>query len=179
MKLNGLIWFKKGLSFAIACLVLPLCLIVQQIPGLFVLGGVKPILILPAVIAFASLYRSAALSAVLGLICGLGWDILVGRSIGYFSFFLFAVAVIIHHRHLKTDVKVGGFMLEVTIATALLCLIELIFFSYMPGYETVADTFSNLTLPTILFTGIFSPVVFAIFNAIMLLNNKKGEGSEI
>ncbi len=179
MKLNGLAWLRKGVSIIIASLILLLCLIIQQVPGLFVLGGVKPILILPAIIAYASLYRSAALSSIFGIICGLGWDIFIGRSIGYFGFFLFVVAVIIHHRHLIIPVTIGSFMMEVTITTSLLCLIELVFFSYMPGYETVTETFSNLTLPTILFTGLFSPVVFAMFSLVKHLQSRKEDIGEI
>ncbi len=177
MKTTGIILAKNITAVLLASLILPFCLVLQQLPGLFALGGIKPILIIPAVIAYSSFSRSAMLSSVLGLLCGLGWDIFMGRSVGYFGVFLFAVAVVTHYSYLNRSVQVGNYMMQVTIAAALLCSVDLLFFGFMLNYGAVSRTFTEFTLPTILYTGLFSPVVYGLLKvAFKLQEGRRDEG---
>ncbi len=170
---------RKVTALLIASLILPLCLLLQQVPGLFVIGGIKPILIIPAVVVYSSLSRFSVFSASISFLCGLGWDILVGRSFGYFGVFLFVVAIIAHHYHNEKPIMVGSFMLEVTAVSALLCILDLFFYGFMIGYSTITETFTEYTLPTILYTGLFSPTVYAVLRLTFKLGGERVVKNEI
>ncbi len=169
--------FSPTIAFLLASLVVPLCLMLQQIPGLFALGGIKPILLIPAVIAHTALARNPAISAALGLVFGMTWDIFSGQPLGYFGIYLLIIAAIISQYHQDHPVTVGGFMLQTTAVTAILCCIDLFIFGYMLGYGGVGITFSAHTLPTILYTGLFSPAVFGLVKLALSIKIKGADES--
>ncbi len=64
-------------------------------------------------------------------------------------------------------------MMQTTAAAAILCCADLFIFGYMLGYGGVWATFSGHTLPTILYTGLFSPAVFGLVKLAYSVKVKK------
>ncbi len=142
----------------------------QQTPGLFEIGGVKPMLLLPAVFALAAATKSPTLCGLIGLLFGLGWEVLAGRFVGYFSLFLMigAVFMSLYRREVAQEdyfdehLSTVDFILCTTVASAILCLGDLLIFGYLADYSSIGSTFSRHTLPTVLYTGLLSPIPYLI-----------------
>ncbi len=150
----------KNLTIPLGLLSVLICFVLQQTPGLFEIGGVKPILILPAVFALAATSKSPTLSGIAGLFFGLGWELLAGRFTGYLALLLMSGAVFMSVYWRRENLTTVNFILHTTFACALLTVGDLLVFEYLLGYGSPLFAFSRHTLPIILYTGIVSPLLY-------------------
>ena len=100
----------------------------QTMPGLFTIGGAKPIFILPLCLAVA-LFEGEYAGALFGAVCGLLWDYTAGRTVGLLALGLLVlgfVASIIVRMYLQETS--ANFLLLVAGSALLLLSTDFLFF---------------------------------------------------
>jgi len=151
-----------AVKYAVYALVLLILYVLQTTPGLFAIRGITPILVVPAAIAIAMHEGELAggfYGALAGLFCDMSGRVLFGFNGLFISFFcVVAGLLVIHlmHSNLRNCILfVAGTML----ATSSLEF----FFGYgIWGHENAWRIYVFLTLPTVLYTVIVSPLLFLI-----------------
>ncbi len=154
----------QNLTIPIGVLSVLFCFVLQQTPGLFEIGGVKPIPLVPAVLALSATSRAPTFSALVGLVAGFAWEIAAGRIVGYFALFLMISAAFVAVYWQRDGLSAVNFILHSTLAVAIICLSDLLVSEYLMGYSSVTATFSLHTLPTVLYTGFVSPIIYLLCN---------------
>ena len=132
----------------------------QTIPGLFTIGGAKPIFILPLCLAVA-LFEGEYAGALFGAVCGLLWDYTAGRTVGLLALGLLVlgfVASIIVRMYLQETS--ANFLLLVAGSALLLLSTDFLFFYAMRGYPNGLQQYCTVVLPTLIFTAALSPLAF-------------------
>ena len=144
-------------------LLMLLCTVLQTTPGLFQLGGAKPLWLLPLALAVA-VEEDEFAGGIFGAVCGLMWDYTAGRTVGMlalellvFCFLLSAVMQL----YFKTSIP--NFALLASAASLLVLSLDWLFFYYMPGYSGAVERYLWFVLPTVVLT---IPVCFAVFWAV-------------
>ena len=138
----------------------------QTMPGLFTIGGAKPIFILPLCLAVA-LFEGEYAGALFGAVCGLLWDYTAGRTVGMLALELlllcFALSVLVQ---VYLQGSTWNFALIGT-GTALVVLsLDWLFFYYMPGYSWALSRWLTFVLPSAVMTLVPSLVLFSLVRRI-------------
>lgn len=142
------------------CLLFLLLYIVQTVPGLFQIYGVKPNLLIPAAIALAMFegeFLGGIYGALAGLLCDMGGVLLFGFN-GFLTC-LYCIAVGLLIIYLMRCNPLGCVLF-----TALFMLsrgsLEFLFAYGMWGYENVWKLYLYQTLPEAAYTAVVSPILF-------------------
>ena len=123
----------------------------QTMPGLFTIGGAKPIFILPLCLAVA-LFEGEYAGALFGAVCGLLWDYTAGLLV-----LGFASSIIVRMYLQETS---ANFLLLVAGSALLLLSTDFLFFYAMRGYPNGLQQYCTVVLPTLIFTAALSPLAF-------------------
>ena len=133
--------------------------ILQATPGLFVLFGIKPVLILPVCIAVAS-FEDEYNSAFLGAFAGLLWDLSSGRIAGFFAilftFCCFAASVVFKS-YLRQNVR--NLALVNFAAISVLLMADFLFHYLMYNIAGAWIVLVTNLLPTVVYTAAVSALM--------------------
>ncbi|MEG1932314.1 MAG: rod shape-determining protein MreD [Pygmaiobacter sp.] len=147
---------KRNLTIAAkhGCYLLTLffAYVLQTVPGLFSIGGIKPVLLVPLAITIAA-FEGEFVGALYGMLAGLLWEIAAGRTIGGFSILLLAlcfvcgvsVALYLRRTVLNLSLLSAGCLL-------LLCSSDFIFSYWLQGYSGIAGVYFLRMLPTVCYS---------------------------
>ena len=151
---------SQRLKWGCYILLLVVCTVLQTMPGLFTIGGAKPIFILPLCLAVA-LFEGEYAGALFGAVSGLLWDYTAGRTVGLLALGLlllgFAASIIVRMFLQETP---ANFLLLVAGAALLLLSTDFLFFYAMRGYPNGLQRYCTVVLPTLIFTAALSPLAF-------------------
>lgn len=126
--------------------------VVQTTPGLFSLGGVKPVWLVALAVVIAT-QEGEFVGALYGGLAGFFWELAAGRSMGFFSIFLlmlcFATAIVftlyLRATLLNVSLAVGTVML-------FLCSIDFVFSYWLQGHGGTGWIYLYRILPVTLYT---------------------------
>lgn len=143
-----------------------LIFIVQSTPGILQIMGVKPILLIPAMVSVA-MYEGEFVGGVFGLLAGMLCDLGAFSFYGLYSMLLLLAGVftglmVIYwmHRSHRTA-------LLLVFCTAALCGLIRFYFDYgLWQYEGITRLFLEQTLPGLVYTVIATPVFFWFYGRI-------------
>lgn len=151
-------FFKWG-SYS---LILFLFYILQTMPGLFELWGVKPVLIMSLAVCI-SMFEDVLPSAVFGMAAGLLWDISSDKLFGFngLIFLVISAAVSLLCIYYLRSKLLNSLMF---IGAAALCqgFIDYAFYYVLWGYSGVSKILYLHILPTALYTAAVTPLVFLL-----------------
>jgi cell shape-determining protein MreD len=148
------------LRHAVYCLLFLILYVVQTVPGLFVIRGIKPIWVIPAAIALAMFegeFIGGIYGAAAGLLCDIGGFLLFGFNGFLTCVYCIAVGLLVIY---LMRCNMLGCMMFVFIFMLLRGSLEFLFLYGMWGYDDVWRIYVNQTLPTVLFSTLISPIVF-------------------
>ena len=153
------IYIAKYLAYVLILLIL---YVLQTTPGLFVIFGTKPMLVVPAAIAIAMYEGELAgglYGAFAGLLCDMGSSMLFGFNGLFLAFFCIAAGLaIIHLMHCN----VWNAMFFVALTMLATRSAEFLFGYGMWGHENVWMIYVRQTLPLIVYTTLVTPLMFWI-----------------
>lgn len=138
----------------------------QTTPNLFEFFGIKPVLILPLIVAI-SMYEKVMESAAIGMFAGFLWDISSDKLFGFNAIILFLIATtvsLICIYYLQT--KLFNFVIFCILALAIQGGLDYFFYYKIWQYENSQIIFTNNIFPTIIYTIIISPIFFIIIRKI-------------
>lgn len=142
-KRNKILAARWGLYFFIL-----LCgAALQSTPGFLAFGQVKPYFILGVCLAVA-MHEGEFYGALFGMVGGLLWDYIAGRTVGMFGIGLMFVcwfASVLVQLYLKPG-KTNFFLLNVGCGL-LMTGVDFLFFHIMPGYPGARDAFLGVVVP--------------------------------
>lgn len=158
--------FRPVIKWMLYSLLLLLCYILQTIPGLFEIFGIKPVLVAGAAFC-VSMYESPMASAVYSMLAGLLWDISSDKLFGFngfifLTFGLFISLLCIYYLHTKllnSLMFCGAAMLSQG-------LLDYLFYYSVWGYENVSIMLIYHILPTIAYSLLLVPVFYYIVRRI-------------
>ena len=157
MKNTKLTLFVKYTAYALLLLIL---YVLQTTPGLFVVFGVKPMLLVPAAIAIAmhdGEFTGGFYGALAGLLCDMNSHLLFGFNGLFVAFFCIAAGLLVVY---LTYCNIGGMILFVFMAMLARGGVEYLFAYGMWGYEDVGKIFIFKMLPVIIYTTATAPLFF-------------------
>ncbi len=134
----------------------------QTTPRLFQILGIKPILIVPLIVAI-SMYEKVIESASIGMVAGFLWDISSDKLFGFNAIILFLISItisLICIYYLQT--KLFNFVLFCTLALFIQGGLDYFFYYRIWQYENSQLVFTYSILPTIIYTIIISPIFFLL-----------------
>ncbi len=148
------------LKYTLYALILLLLYVLQSTPGLFAIGGVKPNLLIPAVVMIAMRegeFIGGIYGAFAGLFCDLGMLVLFGFN--GIIFLVCAVAVGLLCIYLVRKTLLNAVWL--TAAVAALQQLLYYFFSYgIWNYENTQILLLHRIIPSILYTAALAPLYY-------------------
>lgn len=136
--------------------------VLQTMPGFLTIGGVKPIFILPVAMAVA-LCENEFSGAIFGAFCGLVWDMLAGRVMGFFAIGVMVCAFtvsVVAQLYLKENNT--NFVLLSGAACFIVTGFDFLFRYLMQGYPNALIYYISVILPMIIFTSAISPLFLII-----------------
>lgn len=145
---------------ALHVLLLLLLYVLQTVPGLFVLFGVKPILVIPAAIALAMFegeFAGGIYGALAGLLCDTGGFSLFGFNGFITAICCMAAGLLVFH---LMRCNLLSCMLFVLVTLFLRGSIEYFFSFGMWNYENALSLYTRFTLPTVLYSALAAPFSF-------------------
>lgn len=155
-----------AIKWACYALVLLVAATLQTTPGLFVLGGVRPVFILPVCLGVA-VYEGEYPGAAFGAVGGLLWDFTAGRVSGLLAievmFACFAAAILVE---LYLRVNTMNFVIINGCGGLLLLSLDFLFYYYMQGYASPASRYFSVVLPMVVFSAALSPFAMLIVQRI-------------
>lgn len=144
----------------ITSLIYAACLLQSTVLEHIEIYGIRPNLLLIVAIS-AAITRSDLEAAFMGLFCGLGMDILIGRSLGWYglSFFLinFAIGQINSKLYRENPLIPAFFIFTSTLAVEIFYYLITYF---LKGYEDLVFVVTKLVLPESLYNAVLSFPVF-------------------
>ncbi len=147
-------------KWALYSALLVLCAVLQTTPGLFQIGAVKPVFILPLCVAVAA-YEGEFAGALFGMVGGLMWDYTAGIIVGIFAILMlvtcFLVSLVIQ-LYLRCS-PFNYFMITLVCNWALLS-IDFSFFYYMPGYYNPWYEYGTVVVPMAFYGALFAMPLF-------------------
>ena len=161
---------RAALKWVCYTLVLLLLFGLQSSPGLLSIGGVKPVLIIPAAISVA-LFENEAGSGAFGLAAGLLWDLSAAKLFGFYGMVLMICCVCVALLSMYF-VKVNwSNALLLTAAAGFLCTIwNFVFYYLIWRYEDVWYCLLRLLL-VLLYTVALSVPVYLLIRLISVRFN--------
>ena len=153
-------------KWAVYLLLLLVAATLQTTPGFLVIGGTRPIFILPLCIAVA-LYEGEFAGALFGAVGGLVWDFSAGRVVGLLALGLlvlcFFSSILIQ---LYLRVSAMNFILVCGGAALLVTGLDFLFCYLMPGYPGSGAHYMSVVLPSVVFTAAISPIFMYVVRSI-------------
>lgn len=144
-------------------LLMLLCTVLQTTPGLFQLGGAKPLWLLPLALAVA-VEEDEFSGGIFGAVCGLMWDYTAGRTVGMLAFELLVLCFLLSAVvQLYFKASAANFVLLALAASLLVLSLDWLFFYYMPGYSGAVERYLWFVLPTAVLT---IPVCGLVFGCV-------------
>jgi len=160
-------WIRIA-KYATYSILLILLFSMQSAPGLFEVGGIRPMLIIPFVIA-VSVFEGEITGAVYalagGLLCDFTSTMLLG--VNAFIFFVFAVITGLLSRYLLRPTIVNGWFFS-TLTAILRAAVEYYLMYSMWGYEYAPMMFWKKLFPVAIYTIIITPILFYLIRFIYL-----------
>lgn len=168
-RMNDSFYKQKAIlasKWAVYGLLLLICCILQSTPGFFQIMGIRPLLILPIVIAVAS-FEAPLAAGIFGACGGLLWDLTADRLFGFQGFLLlvYCVAVSLMIEYYLRLRLLNYFWMALCVVL-LHALIDFYFYFSAWGYENVWQIFLQRNLPVTACTAAVSPVFYGIVYAI-------------
>lgn len=145
----------------------------QTTPNLFEIFNIKPVLIVPLVVAI-SMYEKVMESACIGMLAGFLWDISSDKLFGFNAIILIVITAFISLiciYYLQT--KLINFVAFCVLALFIQGGLDYFFYYKIWGYENSEIIFNNRILPTIIYTTIISPIFFYLIKKISMWFNKQ------
>ncbi len=156
---------KKTLPPLLFILVVLLSFAFQQ-TEVFEIGEAQPLLVLPALLCFATVGGYPFTACLLAVPIGLVWDFYALRPVGYYSVLLLGCCLVATLFAGKKPISVTRFVVMSTAFVGLVCVLDIILFYYIFGYENVWALLPRHSIPIILFTSLLSPVYFKLAGVI-------------
>jgi len=153
----------KHLTYGLALLVL---YVLQTTPGLFVIFGAKPMLVVPAAIAIAmheGEFVGGWYGAFAGLLCDMGGNMLFGFSGLLLTFFCVGTGLLVTH---LMHSNIWNSILFTFIAMLAMGSLEFLFGYGMWGLPNVWMIYVYRTLPLIAYTTVVAPLLFWLMRGI-------------
>lgn len=153
----GALRVAKHLSYSLLLLLLYL---LQTVPGLFVIFGVKPILVIPAAVVIAMLegeFVGGIYGAAAGLLCDVGSLLLFGFN-GFLTCLFCIVAGLLVTFLMRCHL--GNCLLFACVIMLVRGSLEFLFAFGMWGYESVWKLYVFGTLPLAVYSVAVTPVIF-------------------
>ncbi len=163
---------RRALPPILFVLLTVLCYAAQQTSGLFEIGGVRPILLVPILSAFALKSRRPTIACITALLFGFAWDFAAQRPFGYYGLMLFCGCIALVVIFDRLNARNSHYILATVVLTSVLCLADVLFFHLLYGYSAVFSTLSSHTIPTIFYTAIVSLLFLKLSDVIMLLDRE-------
>jgi len=144
----------------ITSLIYASCLFQSTVLEYIEIYGIRPNLLLIVAISVA-LIRSDLEAAFMGLACGLGMDILIGRALGWYGLCFFLVNFVIgriNSKLYRENPLIPSFFVFVSTLT-----IETLYYLityFLKGYEDFVFILTKIILPECLYNAILSIPVF-------------------
>lgn len=138
------------------------CLLQSTVAGYIEISGVKPNFLLVVAITIA-LRRSDKESAFIGLFCGLGMDILIGRAMGWYAICLFIICFLIgmvNSKLYKDNPLIAMFF--VFFSSVAVEMMYYFIFSFLKGYQDILFVLTTLVLPESLYNTILALPVYPL-----------------
>jgi len=145
------------------------CLIQSTVLDYIELMGIKPNLLLVVAISIA-LARKDMESAFMGLACGLGMDILVGRTLGWYAMCLFLVCFsigLVNPKLYKENPLIPIFFVFIS-SIAVETLYYMINF-FLQGYQDIAFMISRIIIPESIYN---AAIVFIVYPVVLIIYKK-------
>lgn len=153
---------KKWLWYVLLLLV---CYVLQTTPGLFVLFGVKPVLIVPLAIAIG-VYEGEISAAAIGAVAGLLWDLSAGRIAGLYGLILCVICTVCCMTCLHF---LRPTIVNITVLSGLSMVLASgldFFFTYFLFYQNTIHILVYQILPTCLYTTLVAPLLIVLVRLI-------------
>jgi len=141
-------------------LVLLALYVLQTTPGLFVIFGSKPMLVVPAAIAIAmheGEFVGGFYGAFAGLLCDMSSSLLFGFNGFLLTFFCVVAGLLV--THFMHD-NIWNAMLFTLVTTLAIGSLEFLFGYGMWGLPNVSIIYTHSTLPLIAYTTVVAPLMF-------------------
>lgn len=158
--------FRPVVKWFLYSLLLLLCYILQTIPGLFEIFGIKPVLIAGAAFC-VSMYEGPMVSAVYSMTAGLLWDISSDKLFGFngiifliFGLFISLICIYYLHTKLLNSLMFCG---AAMISQGFL---DYLFYYSVWNYDNVSIMLVRHILPTIAYTLAVIPVFYFLVRRI-------------
>ncbi len=153
LKSKTFLWLSYGI-------IILLFATLQSTPHLFEIFGVKPLLLLAFTIS-AAIFKGEVMGAVVGVSCGLLWDMALTSPFGGFGFLFMVVGVTVGllSKFLIQRTWFNNLFLVFT-ATLIIQSIDFFFNYAIFGYEGSGIVFLTHHLPCTAYTTIISPVLY-------------------
>ncbi|NLN65499.1 MAG: rod shape-determining protein MreD [Clostridiaceae bacterium] len=152
---------KKRIA-VLASLVYLTCLVQSTISGAIEIMQISPNFLIVTAVSVA-LCRSDMESAFMGLFFGLGMDILVGRTLGWYAMCLFLVCLcigLVNDKLYKDNPLIPMFFAFFSSMT-----VELMYYfinSFLKGYRDILFVMTNLILPESIYNAVLSLLVYPL-----------------
>jgi len=147
-------------------LILLFLYVLQTTPGLFVIFGSKPMLVVPAAIAIAmheGEFTGGLYGAFAGLLCDMAGRMLLGFNGLFLAFFCIAAGLLIIY---LMHCNVWNAMLYVFLTMLVTGSLEFMFGYGMWGFDGVWRIYAFHTLPLIIYTTAVTPLLFWLMRTI-------------
>lgn len=147
---------------ALTAIVYLACLLQSAVFDGMEIMGVKPNLLLVVAVSIA-LCRTGMESAFMGLFCGLGMDILIGRALGWYALCLFLVCFcigLINPKLYKENFIIPVFFVFFSSVT-----IEMAYYfihAFLEGYRDIVFVMSHLILPESVYNAVLAIPVYPL-----------------
>lgn len=141
-------------------ILLTLLYVLQTTPGLFVVFGTKPMLVVPAAIAIAmheGEFAGGWYGAFAGLLCDIGSSMLFGFNGFLFTFFCVGAGLLVTH---LMHCNFWNAMLFTLVTMMAVGSLEFLFGYGMWGLDSVWMIYVHRTLPLIAYTTFVAPLLF-------------------
>lgn len=157
----------KRRVLVLTSLIYTVCLLQSTLTGYVEIMGIRPNLLIVAAISVA-LCRSDMESAFMGLVFGLGLDILIGRALGWYAICLFLVCFcigMVNSKLYKDNVFIPMFF--VFFSTMAVQLMVYFINYFLKGYQDMIFVATRLVFPESLYNAVFSipayPLIVRIY----------------
>lgn len=151
-----------ALKYTVYAALLLFLYVAQVTPGLLVIGGVKPLLVVPVAMAIA-MFEGEFVGGVYGAAAGLLIDTASVTLFGFNGFFICLFCIIAGLMVIYLlRCNLLGCMLFVAVTLLVRGSIEFLFAYGMWGYESVWKIYLLHTLPGVLYTLVITPLAFRL-----------------